>query len=617
MKKQLTLLLSFCTALAFAQNIENIGFESGNTTNWTCSSGTFGDKNPPKCNGELPVTLTAGNCQNQGGLDGTATPANLSENRHIIMSQKNVKDPNSNNTVGVVAPPNMFPGSVNNYSFRIGNAVGGDATNPNGLAYAESIKYKFVVDKNNAGLTYMYAAFVKEQIPEVHPINMSPSFEIKLTDGAGNLIPCGQYMVKAGQTNGFKDGASDQNGIWKYTDWTKVALDLSGYIGQSVTIEFRTHDCFPSTPSFVNNGGKVDTICNAWIPGSHSAYAYIDLYGTPVEIISPPVCANLQTIQLCGPAGYATYEWPANQPGLMPPFNKQCVTVNLPKAGDKYTVNMTSIAGGCPTSTSIILKGADFTISDTTICPNAPVKLKITTVVAGNYDFKWEPATNLDNPKIQNPTFTPGATTTYTVTMADKIIANCNQVKKVTITVLDATKAEAKDTAIRPGETAVLNGKVSNNKSGYWEGGQGIFTPDRSTLNATYKPTVAEENAGYVYLTLKVIDTTVQACPPVNALMKLTISPFSGILTFNQNNVSVEVFPNPFNTVLNINASGLTNSASTELKLFDYAGKEVRSIQLKNGLQKLDRNNLASGIYLMQVVDKGIVLQKKKIVIND
>ena len=61
----------------------------------------------------------------------------------------------------------------------------------------------------------------------------------------------------------------------------------------------------------------------------------------------------------------------------------------------------------------------------------------------------------------------------------------------------------------------------------------------------------------------------------------------------------------------------LVTSALTELKLFDYLGKEVRSISLKNGLQKLDRNNLASGIYFLEITDNGKIVQKKKIVIND
>ncbi|HET6227948.1 MAG TPA: hypothetical protein VFF27_16810, partial [Bacteroidia bacterium] len=367
----------------FAQ--QNVGFEDGTTANWTCESGTFGETKPADCDSKLPVVLTDGACQNQGGLDGTVNPVNYSQNRHTIMSQKNVKDPNSNNEVNVVAPAALFPSNTNNYSFRIGNAVGGDMSNPNNLAFAEGIKYTFIVTKENAGLTYMFAVFVKESAPVLHPLNMAPSFEIKLTDQAGTIIPCGYYQLVAGSAFGLKDGLVDAYGTWKYADWKKIALDLSGYIGQSVTIEFRTHDCFPSgTTTITKDSLHIDTVCTNWMAGSHAAYAYIDLYSTPVEITAPSVCANQTSVELCAPSGYATYQWPSGQPGIVPPLNKQCVTINNPKPGDMYTVNMTSIAGGCPTSAKVALKGADFLIKDTSVCfYSGPFKLKATPITTG------------------------------------------------------------------------------------------------------------------------------------------------------------------------------------------------------------------------------------------
>lgn len=520
---------------------------------------------------------------------------------------------------------------------------------------------------------------------------MAPRFEVKLTNQSGNIIPCGNYQVIAGAALGFKDGLKDQFGIWKYTDWKKVALDLTDYIGQTITIEFRTNDCFPASMSLSNNNGKIDSVCNTWMPGSHSAYAYIDLYCTPIEIVSPPVCANQASIQLCGPPGYATYQWPAGQPGIVPPLNTQCVTINNPKAGNVYKVNMTSIAGGCPTTTALTLSGSDFKIKDIAVCDGAgPTKIIATPTISGNYDWKWEPATNLSCTNCPEPYFTPGTSTTYTVTMIDKNIANCNQVKVVRVTVgssftvqtkdtaicqgdeaiLTATGAdyyvwspgnipgasikvspittttytvtgssqtatcpgnptatatvtvglrvnvEVKDTTIKLGETIVLNGKVSGNGFLYWDGGQGTFTPNRSTLNATYKPTVAEENAGYVDLILNAYSSS-GLCSAAKAQMKITILTVTGILNFNQNNLSIEVYPNPFNTVLNITISGLANTSSTELKLYDYTGKEIKSQQLENGTQKLDRCNLANGMYFIEIRQQGKVIGKKKIVITD
>jgi gliding motility-associated-like protein len=600
MKKKLVLFFAISTSGIFAQT-PNIDFELGNHNNWVCGTGTFGKTNPATCNEVLPLIITSNTCQDQVPVDGTNTPFDYTQNRHTVMANKTARDPNSNNAVYCVAPLSNFPaGYTNNYSFRIGNAQGSAATGGSDLAMAESIKYTFKVTTANAGLTYMYAAFVKEASP-IHPINQAPRFEIKITDQNGTLITCGYYQVIAGDTKGFKDGANDGFGQWKYTDWTKVGLDLTGYIGQNVTIEFRTTDCFPSSGTSTVNGV---TTCTDWGPGSHSAYAYIDLYTTPIQIISPPVCANQASVQLCAPAGYATYQWPSGQPGINPPLDQQCVTITLPKAGDVYTVNMTSVAGGCPTSTTITLSGSDFTVKDVAICNGAgPTKLTATPTTTGNYDFKWAPATFLDNPNIQNPTFTPGTTTTYTVTMSDKNLANCNQVKKMTVTVgasftvstadaeicegeqatLTATGADAytwKDNAgttlpatptitvsptttttytvtgtsatatcpgnptaiatvtvrkkpvvavtdqtICVGESAKLNGSVTGGGStGTWIGGGGTFTPNRSSLTASYKPTPAEETAGTVTLTLESEDPA-GPCVKDSKTMTITIVP--------------------------------------------------------------------------------------------
>ncbi len=494
MKKKLILLLSVCaSAASLAQNnCNNVGFENGNYNGggWVCGAGTFGDANPPKCSSELTLALTYGTCYD-GGVNGSNTPNDPTQNRHTIMSNKTGKDPNSNGTVNYVAPANLFPSNTNNYSFRIGNASGGSGF---GLAMAESMKYTFTVDASNAGLTYMYAAFVKEA-KDIHPINQAPRFEVKITRANGDKVTCGYYQVIAGKTDGFKEGLKDGAGVWKYTDWTKVGLDLTGYIGEQVTVEFRTTDCYPAQQSISNNNGKIDTVCSNWNAGTHSAYAYIDLYCTPITIVSPTICANQASVQLCGPAGYASYQWPSGQPGV--PANqdltKQCITVNNPKAGDKYTVNLLSIAGGCPSKTTITLNGADFTVKNIALCNGAgPTKINVTPSTPGKYTWKWAPSTNLDCDTCQSPTFTPGTTTTYTVTMTDKIVANCNQVKTVTVTVGASFTVETAGTEICEGEQATITATGAD--SYVWKDATTTYPPGASitvtpTTTTTYTVT--------------------------------------------------------------------------------------------------------------------------------
>ena len=148
-------------------------------------------------------------------------------------------DANSLNTVSVVAP------GGGNYSFRLGDAINGGTAS--GLPQAEAIRLSFLVTPSNAGFTYRYAAFLQYA---GHPAEMQPRFEIVPFDSSNNIIPCGYLKVVSGTTMGCPGTATYHPGAgfgvdqWYYTNWTSVGLDLTSYMGQNVSVEFRTSDCF-------------------------------------------------------------------------------------------------------------------------------------------------------------------------------------------------------------------------------------------------------------------------------------------------------------------------------------------------------------------------------------
>lgn len=118
---------------------------------------------------------------------------------------------------------------------------------------------------------------------------------------------------------------------------------------------------------------------------------------------------------------------------------------------------MLSVAGGCPSSTTITLSGSDFNVKDVNLCEDSPpTKLSVTPTTAGDYTWKWEPATNLSCSDCTDPIFTPGTTTTYTITMSDKKIENCNQTKELTVTVGAGFTVTTSDLTICEGDDAVL-----------------------------------------------------------------------------------------------------------------------------------------------------------------
>lgn len=688
--KKITLssLFSIAVFCCYAQ-CDNIGFESGTTAGWTCGSGKYGFKGDFDCAQQIQTTTVInfdGNCLNQGGINGTNKPVNARQNRHILVTDSSGMDPNSFGNVSCLAPASMFPGGINNYSFRLGNAVGIDSfPTLDSLALAEAVKFTTTINSSNAGLTYMYALFIGEDPRQAHQDEETPYFTVKITDSNGQPINCGSYEIRP-KDYGLQDGASYQIGgnvvLWKYTAWKKITLDLSAYIGQTITIQFITRDCVRRNS---NGAGKC-----IYINGVHSSYAYLDMFCAPVISNTVINCEKKDSITLCAPAGYGYYHWQYNTP-------KNCLTIKSPSS-DKdtiYKVDLFHNSPQCVSSAFITVKGkVDFKTKNASMCSgDGPKQLEVIPTSPGNYNFSWEPKLNLNQYNIENPVFTPGTSTTYTITMSDKTLPkSCDAVKTLdilvgknvvvkiassdsatcegnevtlnasgasnyiwqpgnlagdlikvnplvttsytvtgsdsvnncpgkaitTVVVRKKTIVEMTDLTIYAGDAAILQGNISGGSTtGIWNGGLGIFTPDRKALNATYKPTSAEENSGSVQLTLISIDST-GLCPTAEKTMKLTIlSVISDVLNISQDNLFIEVYPNPFSTVLNINISGLTNASSTELKLFDYLGKEVRSIPLKNGTQKLDRNGLTSGIYFIEVYNNGKILQKKKIVITD
>jgi len=277
MKIRLIFYFSFFISMTFAQN-ENIGFESGNTSNWVCGSGSFGDTTTTLCNApRLPIVIDYnGNCLNQGGINGTNTPTDPGNNRHTIMTT-GIIDPHSNNMVNCVAPANLFPGNRNSFSFRLGNALTlkhGPPIISKAFAQAEGIKFKLQINSANTLLTYLYSVFFRESVP-ANDNHQDGRFIIKVTDEKDSLI-ANTYHEIVSTDSTLKKGALISGGPastqYLYSEWKKTTIDLSAYIGQTITLEFITSDCFYWFSDNLNPQKCYYT------PGEHATYAYLDLY---------------------------------------------------------------------------------------------------------------------------------------------------------------------------------------------------------------------------------------------------------------------------------------------------------------------------------------------------
>ena len=282
-----TFLLVFTKTLFLAQSIcTNADFESGTFQNWTGQTGTCCGVNTP----------------NNGIVNG----------QHTIMTGNGI-DPFSCGDIPVVAPGSTF-------SARLGN----DASNYG----AERLRYSFNISPNNTLIIYKYAVVLEDA---GHPAGDQPRFEAKLLDQNGQTIPCTYYYVAAGPGSGFQTCGGIQ-----YKTWTTIGVDVTPYIGQTVTLDFATGDC-----------GQ----------GAHFGYAYVDAGCAPF-IIDSRYCEvqnGLNIAVLTAPAGFQSYQW--SNGGT----NNTTIVIN-PQQGQVITCQITSV-NGCVANLQATLTPSDVTAS--------------------------------------------------------------------------------------------------------------------------------------------------------------------------------------------------------------------------------------------------------------
>lgn len=317
---------------------QNVGFEQGNFDNW--KGYTWVSRTDP-------------------GFTHLTTPKTLGivNGRHTIMRDRDVYDAKTGGKLRTVPPGYK-------YSARLGDAVKG------GLM--ESLAYQFKVDSSNALLIYRFAVVLEDPISD-HKTFEEPRFKVTLFDENKDTIKnCANYDVHASSAkiSGFKtiDPSTYNSSTIVWRDWTVVGVNLSTYIGKTISIEFMTGDC---------------TL------GKHYGYAYFVADCHPLTI-TVGYCKDDLSATLSAPQGFESYVWSDAMSNIV--GKNRILPIANTVEGAIYTCNMTSETD-CSVTLSAktekyVLK-TDF--SSVLNCTNNSVQFTdLSTTTKGTLSYLWD-----------------------------------------------------------------------------------------------------------------------------------------------------------------------------------------------------------------------------------
>jgi gliding motility-associated-like protein len=384
---------------ATAQNIcpDNIDFEAGTFTNWECFTGFA-----TTVNGQNIISLN---------------PVAPVSNRHSML--------------GVVTSGNMdiygnFPVNCPNgsgHSIKLGN----DHLD----AEAEAVSYIFTIPANASHYSIVYQyALVLEDTRNSHPTEARPRMETRVTNLTDNqqVISCSS-LTFIGDSSIFGFYASEIREGIVCKDWSAVTINLNGYAGKTIELKFITADC---------------------TYGAHFGYAYIDVNaGCGNPVYGTVHCANVTTLNLSAPVGFADYTWYNSNFTQLLGTGEVLTLSPAPTDGTGINLVVTPYSGyGCLDTlfntiyTDTIGVTADAG-PDKVSCNQQPVQLG--GPPGPGYQYSWSPAAGLSNAAAANPLASPATTTTYIVT-AYKDGAGCT----------------AKDTVVVQGSVINVDFSINN-----------------------------------------------------------------------------------------------------------------------------------------------------------
>ncbi len=251
-----------------------------------------------------------------------------------------------------------------------------------------------------------------------------------------------------------------------------------------------------------------------------------------------------QSASLTGSASNGTtpyhYSWSPTT-GLSNPSSSHPTA--SPDSTTLYTLTVTDAKGGTDRDTVSVIVIPKLVVDagpGWTITPGDSVTLQ-GTATGGQppYTYSWSPTAGLDNPAAAQPVASPGATTTYTLTVTDSGIQTESDTVTVTVVphTLTVTASAAPSTVASEGSTTLSAAATDSgpHQIAFWSwsdgGAGGTFSPSADVQAPAYQaPANRTDNDEAVVLT---VTATCNGPSPLTASgsTTLTVQPVAHVLT--------------------------------------------------------------------------------------
>ncbi|MEI6020245.1 MAG: hypothetical protein WCR21_03890, partial [Bacteroidota bacterium] len=473
-------------------------------------------------------------CLNEGFETGNITGWSLFKGRNIVSSCSYVATPS------VVAFPttslavmkttpftdSYISQTIPNSPFTGNNVIKLNDEFASGQSDAVRLTQTMPITSTNFLYEFSYIAVMATQ----HPCCQQTYMQVALRNSFGTLLSCPLFTFAPPPTAGPL--CSSSGIVWSPTvniggfivayntasasssvpSWQKYSIDLTNYIGQSITVEVTVSDCQPS---------------------GHWGYAYFDSNCNQLGFTlngSTFVAAPTQTVNLVGlcgntatisaPAGLGPYIW--NGPGGSGITNSTLQTISTNVAGN-YSVSMNPPGSCLPITRVINLSFAPPTTlaaTPATVCSGSSVNL----TASGATSYTWNPG----NIVAASTTVAPLSTSIYSLTSRTGTCVG-NYTVQVNVNPLPTIIASSPGGSVCSGANTTLSAIGAINYT--WlpvntTGSTAVVSP---TGNTTYTAVGTDSNG---CTGLGTTNLGVSTTPTMTALM-LTAPPASGSFCAN------------------------------------------------------------------------------------